>query len=317
MPHATSQRAVGPAAPGHEDLVLDLLRKHGPLSRAELGGLSGLSRTTLSDIVAALMETGAVVGSAPDPGRGGGRPVETLTLNPRRAGDRHRLRPARGPCGGGQRRARGDRFGQRAAPAELPWRERVALAERLVGTLAEGTLRLGALHAIGVGWSARSAPRRRRDADRRPVGAAAGAVPGAGAGGQQHPAGRARGGHLGAAAGDEDVLYLRLSHGVGGGLVVGGSLHRGAYGLSGEFGHITAESADGRCSCGGTGCLETVASVGAVLDAYRAAGGHADGLPRCAPRWSAATRWRCARWSWPAPGSARCSRPCATRSAPA
>jgi predicted NBD/HSP70 family sugar kinase len=79
----------------------------------------------------------------------------------------------------------------------------------------------------------------------------------------------------GAAAGDQDVLYLRLSHGVGGGLVVGGALHRGAYGLSGEFGHITVEPDGAPCGCGGEGCLETVASVGAVLDAYRAAGGRA------------------------------------------
>jgi predicted NBD/HSP70 family sugar kinase len=79
----------------------------------------------------------------------------------------------------------------------------------------------------------------------------------------------------GAAAGRADVLYLRLSHGVGGGLVVGGVLHRGAHGLSGEFGHITVDPDGARCGCGGTGCLETVASIRAVLEAYRAAGGRA------------------------------------------
>ncbi|MFE4602531.1 ROK family protein, partial [Kitasatospora indigofera] len=79
----------------------------------------------------------------------------------------------------------------------------------------------------------------------------------------------------GAATGSRDVLYLRLSHGVGGGLVVGGALHGGAHGLSGELGHITVDPAGGPCDCGGRGCLETVASVGAVLDAYRAAGGRA------------------------------------------
>lgn len=46
----------------------------------------------------------------------------------------------------------------------------------------------------------------------------------------------------GAAAGEQDVLYLRLSYGVGGGLVVGGALHRGPYGLSAEFGHITVDT---------------------------------------------------------------------------
>lgn len=68
------------------------------------------------------------------------------------------------------------------------------------------------------------------------------------------------------------MLYLRLSHGVGGGLVVNGALHRGVDGLAGELGHITADPAGGPCECGGTGCLETVASVGAVLAAYRERG---------------------------------------------
>ncbi|MER8153548.1 ROK family protein [Streptomyces sp. NPDC094472] len=79
----------------------------------------------------------------------------------------------------------------------------------------------------------------------------------------------------GAAAGERNVLYLRLSHGIGGGLVVAGTLHRGAHGVSGMFGHITVDPDGAPCECGGTGCLETVASVGAVLDAYRTAGGTA------------------------------------------
>ncbi|MGP3938211.1 ROK family protein [Streptomyces sp. 6N106] len=66
---------------------------------------------------------------------------------------------------------------------------------------------------------------------------------------------------------------LRLPHGVGGGLVMAGTLHRGAHGVSGMFGHITVDPDGAPCECGGTGCLETVASIGAVLDAYRNAGG--------------------------------------------
>ncbi|MEU6753848.1 winged helix-turn-helix transcriptional regulator, partial [Spirillospora sp. NPDC046719] len=46
---------------GHEERILALLRARGPLSRAEIARLSGLSRSTLSDIVGALQERGAVV----------------------------------------------------------------------------------------------------------------------------------------------------------------------------------------------------------------------------------------------------------------
>ncbi|MFI0816330.1 ROK family protein [Streptomyces sp. NPDC021098] len=270
---------------GHEDHVLDLMRTHGPLSRAELGRHTGLSRTTLYDIVAELIDSGAVVatasGTAP---RKRGRPVERLTLNPRAGhviGIDFARRAVRVSAVNVAHEVIGS-AGESHDP-ELPWEGRIDLAERLVGTLADGTLHLGALNAIGVGvvgpvgdpesgpataHTAADLPALLRKRFEAPVlvdnntrlAALAEAT-------------------WGAADGDQDVLYLRLSHGVGGGLVVNGSLHRGAYGLSGEFGHITAASGDRPCSCGGTGCLETVASVGAVLDAHRRAGGHADGLP--------------------------------------
>ncbi|WP_346166123.1 ROK family transcriptional regulator [Streptomyces javensis] len=269
---------------GHEDLVLDLLRKHGPLSRAELGQHSGLSRTTLSDIVTELIEGGAVVATAPGTApRRRGRPVEALTLNPS-AGQAIGIDFARRAVHVSAVNVAHEVIGSASEPHDpgLPWEERIALAERLVGTLADGALRLGALNAIGVGvvgpvenpdagpaqpWPSADLPALLRKRFEAPVlvdnntrlAALAEAT-------------------WGAAAGGQDVLYLRLSHGVGGGLVVAGALHRGAYGLSGEFGHIAVESGDGRCSCGATGCLETVASVGAVLAAYRRAGGHADGL---------------------------------------
>ncbi|WP_435877893.1 hypothetical protein [Streptomyces kurssanovii] len=67
----------------HQELVLELLRRHGPLSRSRLGALSGLSRTTLYDTVAELVADGAVVASPPGiTRRGPGRPAEELTLGP-------------------------------------------------------------------------------------------------------------------------------------------------------------------------------------------------------------------------------------------
>ncbi|MFF0727719.1 ROK family protein [Streptomyces sp. NPDC004134] len=268
----------------HEELVLSLLRKHGPLSRGELGTRCGLSRTTLYDIVGDLIASGAVVAAVPlAEERRRGRPVEKLSLNPdagqalgidfaRRAVHVAAVNVAHEIVGSAS---------EQHAP-DLSWEERVRLAERLVGTLTGGVLRLGALDAIGVGVVG-------------PIGAPGDLT----AGGRRLDVlsdllrksfgvpvlldNNTRLAALaeatwGAAADDADVLYLRVSHGVGGGLVVGGSLHRGAFGLSGELGHVTAVPAGAPCECGGTGCLETVASVGAVLDAYRAAGGRAGDL---------------------------------------
>jgi predicted ArsR family transcriptional regulator len=68
---------------GHEALVLRLLRAHGPMTRGQLSALSGLSRTTLYDVVGALTDDGTVVASVPEVARRGrGRPAELLALNP-------------------------------------------------------------------------------------------------------------------------------------------------------------------------------------------------------------------------------------------
>jgi len=63
----------------------------------------------------------------------------------------------------------------------------------------------------------------------------------------------------------EDFVYLTGHSGVGGGLVLGGRLYRGAQGFAGEVGHVTVVP-DGRpCGCGKRGCLETYVSEAAIL----------------------------------------------------
>ncbi|AEN08496.1 MULTISPECIES: ROK family transcriptional regulator [unclassified Streptomyces] len=270
---------------GHEESVLGLLRRHGPQSRAELGRRVGLSRTTLYDIVATLVASGAVVSSAADPGpRRRGRPVERLSLDPsagQAVGVDFARRAVRVAAANVAHEVTGS--ASAAHPAGLSWRRRVALAEELVGSVAGKTLRLttlGTAGAVGVGVVG---PVRLTGEGHVPDGPLADLAEllGERFGAPVLLDNNTRLAALaecswGAAAGSRDVLYLRLSHGVGGGLVVNGSLHRGVDGLAGEFGHITAEPGGRPCECGGSGCLETVASVGAVLDAYRAGGGRAD-----------------------------------------
>lgn len=284
---------------GHEERVLGLLRRHGQLSRAELGRLSGLSRTTLYDIVATLVLSGAVVPGAADPGpRKRGRPVEHLTLDPA-AGQAIGIDFARRSVHVAAANVAHEMIGSASLPhpPDLPWEGRVDLAEQLVASLAGGTLRLSALGTTGAVGVGVVGPVRRTEHEDAGTPEGPGTTrPGEGHGGtlaglvellatrfgapvlvdnNTRLAALAEA-TWGAAAGSPDVLYLRLSHGVGGGLVVNGALHRGVDGLAGELGHITADPAGAPCECGGTGCLETVASVGAVLAAYRERGGAAE-----------------------------------------
>lgn len=78
----------------------------------------------------------------------------------------------------------------------------------------------------------------------------------------------------GAGRGVSDLVYITVSTGVGGGIIVAGSLVRGVSGTAGEVGHMTIDPDGPRCHCGNTGCLEMLASGPAIArmaaDAIRA-----------------------------------------------
>jgi predicted NBD/HSP70 family sugar kinase len=64
-----------------------------------------------------------------------------------------------------------------------------------------------------------------------------------------------------------DFLYVSGEVGVGGGLVIRSELFTGPEGHAGEVGHVVVDPEGSRCSCGGTGCLETIAGQDAIFAA--------------------------------------------------
>jgi len=68
-----------------------------------------------------------------------------------------------------------------------------------------------------------------------------------------------------------NFLYIDVGMGIGAGIFLDGRLYRGAGGRAGEFGHITVNESGPLCSCGNTGCLETVASCAAIIQNVRTA----------------------------------------------
>jgi glucokinase len=62
----------------------------------------------------------------------------------------------------------------------------------------------------------------------------------------------------------DDLVFVTLGTGVGGGIISHGVLLRGARGMGGELGHITVQPAGPRCGCGNRGCLEALASGTAI-----------------------------------------------------
>lgn len=69
---------------------------------------------------------------------------------------------------------------------------------------------------------------------------------------------------FGAGQGVDDLIYMTVSTGIGGGVIAEGRLLLGADGLAGEVGHMTLEAHGPRCNCGNIGCLEALASGTAI-----------------------------------------------------
>ncbi|WBB70521.1 ROK family transcriptional regulator [Micromonospora sp. WMMD812] len=71
----------------------------------------------------------------------------------------------------------------------------------------------------------------------------------------------------------EHAVYVKAGTGIGAGVISGGRLHRGAQGSAGDISHCrVVADPEPLCSCGNTGCLEAVASGAALVAALREQG---------------------------------------------
>ncbi|MFI5658732.1 ROK family protein [Streptomyces sp. NPDC051684] len=253
---------------GNVERVLQVLRRQGPSSRADVGAATGLSRTTLSTIVGRLLADGVVTEEPAGPPSGRGRPVHRLTLNPRSAQavgievGRERITVAIANAAHEVTAFAGTHQAQRSGA-----REQAPAALGLLRELAarEG-IDLAGLGGVGIGTPGPGDTTDRRQTVADAVSEALDVPVLADNNTRLAALGEAI---WGAARGAGDALHLTLSYGIGGGLVAGGLLFRGAQGAAAEIGHISVDADGPRCWCGGQGCLEQVAAVPALL---RAAG---------------------------------------------
>lgn len=283
----------------HEDRVLHVLREHGALTRAELSVLIGLSRTTLSEITASLLSRGLIaVDRNPASAVGRGRPAQTLRLDPVAGlylGVDFRHRAVHVVIANAAREiiaSDGVAYGEppEAADQRPDWVRRSRVAFDLIDRMAatNGVHMRGVL-GVAVGLPGPFPPRIPRPHDapiaeaRRELAATVRAEFAQRFGIDVVLDNNTRLAALAEAAwrpseSVADLLYVRLSDGVGGGLVVDGRLVAGSTGFAGELGHLPVAGADGECRCGKRGCLETVASIHAVLHACAEAGVRVESL---------------------------------------
>jgi predicted NBD/HSP70 family sugar kinase len=284
-----------PSARGANRVRLLQALLHGPgRSRAELGRALGLSRATITAVLLDLERAGMVEQAADGPDerpRSNGRPPLQVSLAPSAAyavgldfGHRH-VRVAVCDLGG---RIMSDQYASFDVD-EAPL-EGFELAQRLTErALAEAGVDAGDVIGVGVGLPA-------------PIDAATGLVHADGI----LPSWRgiepvrelesrlglpvtlendanagAMGEHLfGAGRGVDNLAYVRLSAGIGLGLILDGAPYRGAAGVAGELGHIAMLDDGLICRCGNRGCLETIASTVALTGLLSRSRGEPFTLPR-------------------------------------
>jgi predicted NBD/HSP70 family sugar kinase len=262
----------------NERLVVRTLYDLGPISRAEVARLTGLTRTTVSDVVSTLIDDGVVREIGRGPSSGGKAPI-LLEVD----------QDARLVVGLdlGEERFVGSLVNLRGdirRTVELPVAGRdgeaaVQLVFALLDELLEGVA--APLLGIGIGTpglvdSRTGTIRRAVNLDWRdlPLGAIVGeryAVP-VNVANDSQAAALAEYTYAG---GDRvpNLIAIRVGRGVGAGLILRGALFQGDGSGAGEIGHVVVDDTGERCRCGRTGCLETVAGMRAIeRDASAAAG---------------------------------------------
>ena len=258
----------------NSQLVLRAIYDRPATSRADVARLTGLTRTSVSAVVGELLENGLVEEAGRGQSTGGKAPI-LLRVVP---DARHVVGLDLG--GGSFSGALVDLRGRIVTSAERPIDgvdgrgalelvlslvdELVQSAERPVLGVGIGTPGLidsetGTVRwAVNLDWSELPLGQVVADRFELPVYVA----------NDSHAAALAE--HtFGSRSGGENLVVVKVGRGIGAGIVLGGRLFQGDAFGAGEIGHTTVVEAGEPCRCGSVGCLETVASVRAIVDRLR------------------------------------------------
>ena len=256
----------------NEGIVLRGIYDLGPISRAEIARRTHLTRTSVSEIVTGLIDGGLVEEVGRGPSIGGKAPILVQVV----ADARLVLALDLGEQAfvGALVDLRGAIHHRRSEPVEgRDGAAALAALRRLVDELVEASP-AGRLLGIGVGtpglidtdggtirWAVNL------DWQDLPLGRILNDQTGLPTMIANDSRAAAMGEHLfDLERRSPNLVAIKIGHGVGAGIVLGGELFQGDGFGAGEIGHITVVDDGAECRCGRFGCLETVASSRAILD---------------------------------------------------
>ncbi len=271
----------------NQRVVLETVRLHGPISRAEISGRTSLSAQTISNLVDKLLERGVLALGERRNGRRG-QPAVEIDINPGGGYgvglhlDRDHLTGVLLDLAGASLQTVHREWSFPSPEEAIP-----AMVETVNALVSEQGLRVSDLWGVGLalpgpldvragslvnppnfpGWNGvpiRSLLSERLDTpvflDTDATAAAVG----------ERWFGRGRDVH--------DYFYVFFGIGLGGGMILNGKPYRGAFDNAAMFGHLPVEPGGARCGCGGQGCLELSVSLASLYAALHAQGRSAENV---------------------------------------
>ncbi len=259
--------------------VLNLIRVHGPVTRARLGEMSGYSRSTISINSDRLLEMDLI---REEPSQTGGRKSKRTQL---------RVNGEKGVIAGIELGATGCEIGLCNLEAELlgydsypitmkrgPGPIMKHIRDTIDALLSRPEIKGKPLLGIGVGlpcsvdfnrgfavsssfmpgWTAFPVRDILRDAYQCPVFV------------DNEVNTMALGEYsLGTDRKYKNMLYVKVGTGIGAGLIINGEIYRGSTGVAGNLGHVSIDGNGTPCKCGRVGCVEAIAGGGAIAEQAR------------------------------------------------
>lgn len=264
------------SAPYNRRIVLDVIRRHGSMSRKEIVDTVSLSPQTVANITQELESVGLIVSKRLKAPKLRGQPPIAFELNPR-GGKSIGISVEPGRVSAALVNLVGDVLARREEEVDAHGqREVLAIMVRMVKELSKASTAGGRVWGIGValpgplaptdisfvgptvleGWKDLSVLDDLRDATRLHVFYSVDSV--AGALGESL---------FGVAKQLDNFFYMHFGVGLGGSLVTGRSAYKGANGNATEIGHVPVVPNGKPCYCGNAGCLERYLSLHSLAEA--------------------------------------------------
>lgn len=262
---------IKPTLGSNDEQIINMIRRQGLISKAEIAKMTGLTPATVTNITAKLMEWKLILEDGIGQSSGGRRPL-LLKINPQSAqviiihirSEKiigYLVNPALEVLYTEQQKIKGFKKEEVLESMQTiitQCQQRATAKVLAIGVVLRGPVKSQegiSVFAPNIGW--KNVPLKEIIEEQFGLPAFIENDAKALINGEYY---------FGAIKDADSMILLKVSHGIGSGIMFNGKIYRGINGSAGEVGHTTIDIAGPVCSCGNYGCLEALASENALVD---------------------------------------------------